>query len=526
MTDISSLLSSALFPMEAKGPRPGEQPGFPDSLFPAQAAPERKPDNRAAEHRADESRAAEARASEHRADESRALAAPAPARERIPAADIAEASEPQDIPPSLTSDLSASVSTQVQEEAAPDTAEAPPLPAADDSLSMDDVAAMLGQLEPGSAPDVSMIDPSILQQLKEKFATLDLTNGAINHQILVTLKDDVASLMKENGFTTSEIQQLLKDLAKLMRGQDEIPTLPAGEIAPAGTEAAAETEEAAPSAEENNEAVTEAAVAAPAMAADAAVTQDLLDSGEDFAAAARAARNEASATAQDEGDAQKAAPPPPAPLQNNTANAKLPAAATAHAAWSDASGGDAGAGAEQFQPGAARAFGAATSEGSLDAAKGFANYMAAASKPQHNMTQMVSLQIQRNIAAKVDTMTLQLEPLELGRLDIRMKFYKDGSMKAHLSAEKPETLAMLQRDASYLERVLQQAGLDTDENSLSFDLRQQGRQQGAENSADNMGHGDDFQAHVNGVASEKATQAKIAVETYGYISQNGVNIVV
>jgi hypothetical protein len=38
-------------------------------------------------------------------------------------------------------------------------------------------------------------------------------------------------------------------------------------------------------------------------------------------------------------------------------------------------------------------------------------------------------------------------------------------------AERPETLDILQRDIRVLERALQDAGLKTDQNSLSFDLQ-------------------------------------------------------
>ena len=67
--------------------------------------------------------------------------------------------------------------------------------------------------------------------------------------------------------------------------------------------------------------------------------------------------------------------------------------------------------------------------------------------------------------------TIQLRPDELGRIDVRMEVGKDGQVSAHIRADKPETLDLLQRDARGLERVLQDAGLRTDGNSLSFGLR-------------------------------------------------------
>ncbi len=151
----------------------------------------------------------------------------------------------------------------------------------------------------------------------------------------------------------------------------------------------------------------------------------------------------------------------------------------------------------------------------------FVNYMSSANNAA--TTQMVALQIQRNAAAKVDTFTMQLEPMNLGRLEIKMKFTRDGALKAQMTADKPETLSMLQKDAPQLQRILQEAGLDVDDSALSFDLRQQGQdQQGTKESYNGAGnsHGAPAAAGIEPVS------VKMAVEAMGYISQGGVNIVV
>jgi len=44
-------------------------------------------------------------------------------------------------------------------------------------------------------------------------------------------------------------------------------------------------------------------------------------------------------------------------------------------------------------------------------------------------------------------------------------------VKAIVSIERPETFELLQRDARGLEKALQDAGLKTDSNSLSFNLK-------------------------------------------------------
>lgn len=73
-----------------------------------------------------------------------------------------------------------------------------------------------------------------------------------------------------------------------------------------------------------------------------------------------------------------------------------------------------------------------------------------------------------------NVMTLRLDPPELGNVSIRLQFGKDKTVKAVITAEKPETYMMLQRDSHALERALQSAGLETGSDSLSFQLSDNG----------------------------------------------------
>ncbi len=73
-----------------------------------------------------------------------------------------------------------------------------------------------------------------------------------------------------------------------------------------------------------------------------------------------------------------------------------------------------------------------------------------------------------------DNMTIRLDPPELGTVSIRLEFGKDKSVKAHITVEKAETLSMLQKDSASLERALQNSGLQTAQDSLSFELSQNG----------------------------------------------------
>ena len=68
---------------------------------------------------------------------------------------------------------------------------------------------------------------------------------------------------------------------------------------------------------------------------------------------------------------------------------------------------------------------------------------------------------------------IRLDPPELGRIDVRLDVDRDGNVTSRLVVDRSETLDLLRRDASNLERALQQAGLKTSDNGLQFSLRDQ-----------------------------------------------------
>jgi flagellar hook-length control protein FliK len=74
---------------------------------------------------------------------------------------------------------------------------------------------------------------------------------------------------------------------------------------------------------------------------------------------------------------------------------------------------------------------------------------------------------------------IRLDPPELGRIEVRLNIDRDGNTSARLIADRADTLDLLRRDPSGLERALQDAGLKTADNGLQFSLRDQtmGREQ-------------------------------------------------
>jgi flagellar hook-length control protein FliK len=130
------------------------------------------------------------------------------------------------------------------------------------------------------------------------------------------------------------------------------------------------------------------------------------------------------------------------------------------------------------QPGSSTAFSslvpvagvtqAATGTAAVAAATGNASAGAAAPSEQ------VAVEIHKGIAAGKDSITIKLNPAELGKIDVKMELSDDGTLRATIAVEKAETLDLLQKDARGLERALQNAGLQADSGSLNFSLRGEG----------------------------------------------------
>ncbi len=93
----------------------------------------------------------------------------------------------------------------------------------------------------------------------------------------------------------------------------------------------------------------------------------------------------------------------------------------------------------------------------------------------HPATSMVAAHVSKAAqSGEARNITLNLDPPELGRVEIRLQFGAEKTVKANLIVEKPETLLMLQRDMSALEKALQDAGLDTSGDSVNYEMASEG----------------------------------------------------
>jgi flagellar hook-length control protein FliK len=82
------------------------------------------------------------------------------------------------------------------------------------------------------------------------------------------------------------------------------------------------------------------------------------------------------------------------------------------------------------------------------------------------------------VAQQQDRLTLQLDPAELGRVEVALRVDEGGKLHAAFAIERPDTLSLLQRDARGLEQMLVGSGLQLANAGLSFSLRREGGQPG------------------------------------------------
>ncbi len=91
------------------------------------------------------------------------------------------------------------------------------------------------------------------------------------------------------------------------------------------------------------------------------------------------------------------------------------------------------------------------------------------------LTREVAEQIKVNITQSaikgVDKIEIQLKPVELGHLEIKMQISKDGRLQAHIVASDANTMELLQKDLSALKQAFDNAGFQTEDGSFSFSYR-------------------------------------------------------
>jgi flagellar hook-length control protein FliK len=150
---------------------------------------------------------------------------------------------------------------------------------------------------------------------------------------------------------------------------------------------------------------------------------------------------------------------------------------------------------------------------------------AAYKAPVHQINiPQVAFEVVRQVQAGNSRFQIRLDPPELGRIDVKLDVDKSGNVSAKMTVERVETLDLMQRDRTALERALAQAGLDSNKTNLEFSLRQNPFAREEQNFAGNrQDGGGNFPAFGTAETEDPAPQ----VAAYrGTASPGGVNLFV
>ncbi len=126
--------------------------------------------------------------------------------------------------------------------------------------------------------------------------------------------------------------------------------------------------------------------------------------------------------------------------------------------------------------------------------------------------EQVKVQIDKAAATGSNTISIVLHPEELGRVEVKLEMQDGGQVKATVTADNAATLQTLKNDSQGLQQSLQNAGLSTTPDALSFQLQsgQQGWQRQQQSGGGNSGNGGGTVSPVladTGTAEDATVQA-------------------
>lgn len=160
------------------------------------------------------------------------------------------------------------------------------------------------------------------------------------------------------------------------------------------------------------------------------------------------------------------------------------------------------------------------------AVAGNASAVPAKTVPTNELVDQIKVSISKAAKEGLEKININLKPKELGNIQVRLEVDGDGNMKASIIASRPETLDLLQKDASVLRQALADAGLKTGDNAFSFSYRGE-HQQNAESFAQNgNGHRNGSESAFNNsdTPNAEADDLTEAIIASGWTSRHALNI--
>jgi flagellar hook-length control protein FliK len=118
-------------------------------------------------------------------------------------------------------------------------------------------------------------------------------------------------------------------------------------------------------------------------------------------------------------------------------------------------------------------FGLSAANGATQASATTAAAQAAASTAGTVPIAGLAVAIASHAQAGSHQFDIRLDPPELGRIDVQLNVDSNGQITSHITADRPDTLQLLQSQQPQIQQALDQSGLQTADNGLQFSLRDQ-----------------------------------------------------
>lgn len=93
-----------------------------------------------------------------------------------------------------------------------------------------------------------------------------------------------------------------------------------------------------------------------------------------------------------------------------------------------------------------------------------------------HVTKQLNLNMTRAVKAGEQEFSMRMDPPELGRVSVKLRFGQNGLVKSQIMAERPETLELLQREIRGLERAIEAGGHKSEQGGISFSLDSSGQE--------------------------------------------------
>ena len=136
----------------------------------------------------------------------------------------------------------------------------------------------------------------------------------------------------------------------------------------------------------------------------------------------------------------------------------------------------------------------------------------------------VIMKLSYGVRNGTDRITLQLQPADLGRIDIKLNLSGDGKVQGTVVASSQATLDMLVKDSRSLERALQDAGLSADPGSLQFSLGGQSGHAHSQNGGGFSGDSSSQSADASLSGADVSEAATAGAEETWYVAPGRVNL--